>query len=249
MSTLCKHIFNIKSCSLTVTKFLITSGSPKSKAVKSEVIDLGQSGNKQCPDWPNFPSIVEGATGSLISGKPTICGGSYPYTDICFVILNSESQFLTNMKTTREFAASSQQEDYLWISGGYDGDNFLSSTEKIHSDGRAIPGPEMPLPLRLHAMVKINENLTLIIGGRSPGNSASKRTFYYNHKTSEWSDGPELKVGRRYLAAGIVTDDVTKEEFVVVSGGYDGSNSLKSTVVLMDDKWTLGKNEIPLKIF
>ena len=229
--------------------FLITSGSPRSRAVKSEVIDLGQSGNKQCPDWPNFPTEVRGATGSLISGKPTICGGTFPTTENCFVLSNSESQFLTSMTARRKYAASSQQEDHLWISGGRDGDDYLSSTEKVHSDGRAIPGPEMPLPLASHAMVKINETVTLIIGGESTGISFSKRTFYYNHKTSEWSDGPELKVGRRYLAAGIVTDDVTKEEFVVVCGGHDGSNRLKSTEIFMDKKLTIGKNEISLKIF
>ena len=71
------------------------------------------------------------------------------------------------------------------------------------------------------------------------------KTFYYNHNHGNWSDGPELLKARVSFAAGIVTDDVTNEEFVIVTGGDDGSNYLKSTEILMDNKWSLGKNSIP----
>merc|ERR1712150_338772 len=68
--------------------------------------------------------------------------------------------------------------------------------------------------------------------------------------TGKWSDGPNLNIGRRALAAGIVTDDVTNEELVIVSGGTAGSHShqLKSTEILMDNKWSLGP-ELPVGIF
>ena len=54
-------------------------------------------------------------------------------------------------------------------------------------------------------------------GGDSLGTFTS--TFYYDHIKSEWITGPSLKQRRRFLAAGIVTDRVTNEKFVVVTGG------------------------------
>ena len=83
--------------SLTVTKFLITSGEPRSKAVKSEILDLSDSGNQQCPEWPNYPLEVFGATGGLIGGKVIICGGCCPATDKCHVLTKTKSKFLTTM--------------------------------------------------------------------------------------------------------------------------------------------------------
>ena len=53
----------------------------------------------------------------------------------------------------------------------------------------------------------------------------------------EWSNGPSLLEGRSHHAAGIVTDEVTDENFVVVTG----SLHLKSTEILRDGKWIQGK--------
>ena len=41
-------------------------------------------------------------------------------------------------------------------------------------------------------------------------------------------------------AAGIVTDEVTDENFVAVTGGY-GSGDLDSTEILQDGEWVQGK--------
>jgi len=201
---------------------------------------LSDSGNQQCPEWPDYPLEVEGATGGLIGGKAIICGGGYPKTDKCHVLTDSESKFLTTMSTKRYGANSIIYDDYIFITGGY-GDNYLNSTEKIKSDGTVIPGPQMPMPLRYHAMTTINKTYSMVFGGESSGISASKKTFWFNKLTSKWSDGPNLNIGRRLLAAGIVTDDVTNEEFVIVSGGDEGVGSinLKSTEILMDNKWSL----------
>ena len=62
----------------------------------------------------------------------------------------------------------------------------------------------------------------------------------------EWSNGPSLLEGRSHHAAGIVTDEVTNENFAVVTG----SKYLKSTEILQDGKWVHGKiNVITLMLF
>ena len=103
---------------------------------------MSESVNQQCPEWPDYPALlgVYGATGGLIGGKAIICGGSYPRTDKCHVLTKTESKFLTKMSSKRNGARSIIYDDYIFITGGYDGDNELSSTEKIKSDGTVIPG-------------------------------------------------------------------------------------------------------------
>ena len=54
----------------------------------------------------------------------------------------------------------------------------------------------------------------------------------------EWSNGPSLLEGRSHHAGGIVTDEVTNENFVVVTGG---EGDMDSTEILQDLNWVEGK--------
>ena len=89
------------------------------------------------------------------------------------------------------------------------------------------------------------DDLTLIIGGSkdntSPSNCCAK-TDIYHHKESKWLKGKDLIQGRRLHASGIVTDEVTHEKLVVVTGGRSGNSIdvLKSTEILFDDGWSTG---------
>ena len=47
-------------------------------------------------------------------------------------------------------------------------------------------------------------------------------------------------------AAGIVTDEVTDEHFVAVTGGYDSGSYLDSTELLQDGEWVQGTINILL---
>jgi hypothetical protein len=76
--------------------------------------------------------------------------------------------------------------------------------------------------------------------------SSSASTYYYDHIEGEWSNGPNLMQRRHGHAAGIVTDKVTNEHFVAVTGGYDKNHNsshgyLDSTEILQDGKWVQGK--------
>lgn len=230
-------LFVKKDCYFTGFKILITTGyRVGSNIASSEILNLNKSETWKCPDWPEYPMAVQGATGGMIGEKPVICGG-FPFTNQCYVMTANKSQFLTNMTSNRGYATSVNHQDYLWITGGYkDNTNLISSTEKIKSDGTKMQGPNMPMPLTGHAMININKTFTMIIGGESTEIDASKKTFYFNHKTQNWTDGPHLNVGRSNFAAGIVTDDVTKENIVIVTGGY-----LQSTEILLDNQWKQGK--------
>ena len=129
------------------------------------------------------------------------------------------------------------------------------STEYVTVTG-TVPGPDLPRAMYGHAMVAINSTCSMFIGGsvdRSYGYHYAS-TFFYNHNEGElhhfgnWTNGPSLIQGRRYPAAGIVTDEVTDEHFVVVTGGDVADLSvfayyvdLDSTEILQDGEWVQGK--------
>ena len=191
-----------------------------------------------CNNWPNFPIRVVGATGGLIGDTVIICGGWYN-VDECYSMTSEKATLVTHMSVGRFHAASIVINDnILWVTGGEDYNfNNLASTEYVTVTG-TMPGPDLPMALKYFAMVAINRTCSLVIGGISNGDSES--TFFYDRNEGEWVNGPSLMQGRYGHAAGIVTDEVTGEQFVAVTGG-SGSGYLDSTEILQDGEWVQGK--------
>ena len=216
----------------------MTSGYVNSGPISNtEILKIGN--NAEPPQYPDHPRRIFGATGGFLNNDFLTCGGMdsvAEITDKCYM-LGSEGPFAT-MRTKRWMAASIVLEDEkLWISGGISSSNSrLSSTEYIFSDGRNEEGPPMPIALYGHAMVKINETTSFLVGGYSGGNS--KRTWYYN---GNWIEGPNLHKGRYGHSVGIVRDPVTDQVYVVAVGGYAGSY-LNDVEILdvQENKWEPG---------
>ena len=129
----------------------------------------------------------------------------------------------------------------FWVTGGISNmENYvkLNSTEFITFD-EAIHGPNMPRALHGHCVVVINSTFSMIIGGYTENPEDS--TFYFDHDKYEWINGQSLIQARYYHAAGIIIDEVTGEDFVVVTGGQTNAHdSSNSTEILMDTGWIAG---------
>ena len=72
----------------------------------------------------------------------------------------------------------------LWISGGITSGGENSEFIIIGEDGNitTIKGPDLPIPLFKHAMVSINNTLSMIIGGLSSDLfKESALTFWYDY--------------------------------------------------------------------
>ena len=211
------------------------------------------------------------SSGGLLGANAVICGGEKiihtqeieEYTDNCYIMnpYQKKARFLAKMRQNRANQASAVINGmYLWITGGSKNNLFniltyqastiqLSSTEFVDLVG-TTQGPELPIPLIGHAMINIENNLTMLIGGNSDGDTI-EQTFYYNHTKREWSIGPKLSQKRESLAAGIVIDEVTKNKLVVVAGGNKlvlvGSGdrglgtSYRSTEILLNGQWATGE--------
>jgi hypothetical protein len=155
-------------------------------------------------------------------------------------LTSEKATLVTQMSVGRWYAASIVINDNtLWVTGGQSCPicGYLASTEYVTVTGTML-GPDLPMALQSHAMVAINSTCSMVIGGIAYDYYAS--TFFYDHNEGEWINGPSLMHARVYHAAGIVTDEVTGEDFVAVTGGYY-SGSLDSTEILQDGEWVQGK--------
>ena len=229
--------------SLAVTKFLIATGRDTNynPVSKSELIDLSLDDDDQCFNWVDYPLELHVATGGLLGNTPLICGGRLfgQYIDECYSLDGETSKFVTKMSVKRSYAASIVlNETILWITGGWTGQMYASS-EYIRLSGSS-PGPDLPMTLRAHAMIAINTTHSMVIGGDS-SSSTIDLTFYFNHGNQQWIDGPRLIQARDSHAVGIVNDQVTMTNLVIVAGGFAVVHYLDSTEILVDSQWLPGK--------
>ena len=248
---------------------LITSGTVNGEYEKtSEVLNL-ETG-EQCNDWIDFPVNpgLEGATGSFFGNVAVICGGLSTFEnfevekvnivkDECIYMNASSTNFLLKMSAKRYQAANVMvMKNKLWITGGKDeipdSKGTMNSTEFIEYSNHTfslIPGPDLPVALCKHQIVSFNSNfgyVSMVIGGQpSDSNEASELTYFFIHSNQTWVEGPILEQGRIYHAASVVTDPVTKEDLVIVTGGSTTSDTdeyLDTTKILIDGKWVSGKS-------
>ena len=198
-----------------------------------------------CNNWPDFPIGVEGVTGGIIENTVIICGGwdGGSNRDACYSLTSEKATLVTHMSVGRMYAVSIViDKNTLWVTGGEnEGFHFtmgMNSTEYVKITGTMF-GPDLPMALFAHAMVAINSTFSMVIGGETASGSSTASTFFYDHNEGEWINGPSLMEERAYHAAGIVTDEVTDEPFLAVTGGKN-SELLNSSEILQDGEWAQG---------
>ena len=141
----------------------------------------------------------------------------------------------------RSAASTVFNEKTLWITGGYIGSQKTDTSEYVTLEGSKI-GPTLPKVLGNHAMAKINESYSIVVGGISSG--ISDETYFYDHEAKEWLDGPNLIQKRAWHGVGIAIDEERNESLIIVTGGHDFMNYIGSTEVLINNEWTYGKNSL-----
>ena len=219
----------------------------------SEMIDLAIKSDSSCKNWAEFPKDVDSATGGVIKETVVICGGGdlniYESFDECYSLNGKVATLITHMTAKRAYAASLVINGAsLWITGGWNSDaggwssdtGILNSSEYIELDS-IIPGPELPIPIAGHVLVSINKTCAMLIGGYTTGPVDLPTVYYFEHEGKNWSQGPDLIQATRGHAVGIVTDETTYDEFVIVTGGEYNGIKLDSTEILIDNQWHLGK--------
>ena len=104
----------------------------------------------------------------------------------------------------------------------------------------------MPEYVYGHAIASVNETTSILTGGSSSSSPWSDKTWFFSHVSRQFQAGPNLITGRYEHASATVQDKVTMENIVAVVGGYDGSDTVDTTELLIngESEWQQGKNHV-----
>ena len=249
----------------TLSRVFIATGktrvlSESDYLTSTEIIDLRDE-SIQCNPWPHIQIPLSFANAGFLEGKYVVCGGDKPgyvHSNECYTMNNYAYETLLGSMSSNRTNAASMITPYphtIWITGGHDENwqsHYLSSSELISSDGLTEEGPNLPHGRDSHAIVSINETSSLLIGGAAQGQASAvhgvlNSTFYFSHETDQWMEGPILIQARMAHTAGLITDKVTRETFVIVVGGRNSHeiteySELNTTEILVDGLWIQGEN-------
>ena len=142
---------------------LLVTGYPESGSGRIEIIKENFK-TEVCNQMQVYPLEVYLAAGShWKDGKLSICGGN-SYTTECYTLDNGEWKPTNqSLQIERIGHAASNIGNNIWITGGHDGSQRLSSTEIMHPDGKITPGPDLPQARSSHCQISFGQT-TFIIG-------------------------------------------------------------------------------------
>ncbi len=231
---------------------IIALGGTSESNTDFEVISLkpdSNSNNWHCElssDVVKPPVSILGGSGELLltpDEKYFFCGGfsfdwSYPL-DSCHVFaLNTKAQHVevsTSMAIPRQYHASFLiGPETLFVSGGSTLNwKLFNSTEYVQPGLPATPGPDLPYPVEMHCMIKVNVSIGILAGGRTWDGlnpEPTEQTLAYDIDINQWSIQPKVLMTARYASAcGRVVDRWTGDPVAIIVGGFDRSNEKLTT--------------------
>ena len=139
---------------------------------------------------------------------------------------------IPSLKGKREHAKGVQLGELWWVTGGYDGNNVLASTELRQADGTWKTHENLPEASYHHCMTRVNDTHVILVGGYN-SRSALRATYLYSIKTG-WKKLKDMKAGRYQHSCTMIDQDR-----LLVTGGY---NTYQTTEVytLSRDEWRPG---------
>ena len=192
-----------------------------------------------------------GSVGGVLDDKAIICGGwadDIHYTKDCYVIGHptKTKTMLQNRSNAASVVLNDESGSKLWIVGGEDDKQFLSSTEFIKLDNsEALKGPDLNISITKHCAVKVNESAIFFIGGEQNETWTNKTWIVNPQKNFEMTEGPTMNKIRMYPAC--MLTKFNDELQIVVAGGKGEDHALsKSTEILnvnpfKRNEWVMGK--------
>jgi hypothetical protein len=213
---------------------LVTTGKhwPYTTSIKSEVIDLEES-NNICQDLEDYPIQVEGAVGGLLNqGDPMVCGGGYPPTNVCYVVNQPGQSSVVGLILNRT---------HLWITGGYNGNGSLQTSEFVSMGQAAVKGPDLPYAVEVHCLVGVNSSTALLCGGSNGGDL--NECHYMDLVDHSWSQGPSMMTKRILHSCGIFKSAAHQGRNIVIAAGGKNGDNLDSVEFLdpTTNTWNEGK--------
>ena len=177
----------------------------------------------------------------------------------CYQLEKGDKEFklVYTMDEKRIFAKSIVDQGIMLVSGGSNGyyvGNNIGTGEFINNEIGNNTAPRskinLPEPITNHAFINLNQSTSFLIGGVHklliPPYTNSRKTYFINSNTKEWTSGPDLKYGRVNHAAGTLIDHTTKKQHIAVVAGWEtgwaneGTTNSVELLLHGDNEWTQG---------
>ena len=178
---------------------VIASGISRDDARRTETFRWPNDDDSTC-DLPDYPMEIEGAVPVILEENYFACGG-YPWTAQCFdTLTGDEAPF--NLLHKRYGASSVTTNDTVFVFGGWNESNFLSSYETISTDFVQTEGV-LPFTWYLGCSTLINSTTILLAGG-DQNRMTTVKTWFFNFETEEWTQGPSMIQERYSFGCGLI---------------------------------------------
>jgi len=228
----------------------IEDTAPPPPPPKKDLIYLGRAPLFELPTFsplydcsipPHPVEELHDAVTGLVEGKIMTCGGRNNYIEQsgCHLLDEGAWRSQPSLKTNWQSAAASLTKNgKMMVTGGWDGNDWLSSTE-IFTGGQWEAGTELPVKMSQHCQVTSNEGV--IVAGIDWYNA--EIFFVYRLEKGKWNKMTERKWRLRTRHSCELLDDRT----MVVIGG---SNYYKSVDILDLGRlsWSKGP-ELPVEMY
>jgi regulator of replication initiation timing len=145
-------------------------------------------------------------------------------------------KLLASMAQARCYHGAAIFGDKILIFGGRENanpDSALSSVVMFDiTENKCRELAPLPYPIQDMATAKWGDDNVMIMGGTDNTGQPSNKVLMYNIKSEKSHELPEMKFRRRGCAAAVVNDTV------IVTGGKDGRNHLKSVESFRFDRYS-----------
>ena len=234
-------------CSIifTANRFLVVGGYlASSSGPSTEVIDLANP-SLTCNSFGELGTEQAYSVGGLLENTPIVCGGSHSsIRQSCLIF--GQSQTMTMTEPRRYAVSVVLNTTTMWVMGGQDDSNYLSSTELITLE-KAVSGPSLPHAVSSHCAVKFNESQIYVIGGRVNGTYTNDVYVFNPLDNFSYIHHSAMNYQRAFHGCAVKNDG--ESLVIVAAGGYGKLSSSFSyanldSVEILDPslgQWIIGK--------
>eukprot|EP00095_Tigriopus_kingsejongensis_P009905 maker-scaffold470_size172058-snap-gene-0.38 protein:Tk09905 transcript:maker-scaffold470_size172058-snap-gene-0.38-mRNA-1 annotation:"hypothetical protein" len=227
-----------------VSKVILISGRNAGKDVELADLPSGffnQTSITQCAKPKDYPLSMEGASGGLVGGKVTVCGGrlTTEVLDKCFALDPKTQEWTTMPSPTvpRAYAGSTFVPNYgWWIIGGVENlelNQMATSTEVFDPQtGLWNSGPDLPEGMSAFCTVQIDKDRTFIAGGNTNEDAYLYKTHIHDKNLGSWIQKEDMLHPREAPACAKFTTSEGKIT-IIIAGGYNNGGEI-STVEIYD---------------
>jgi len=235
-------------------KYVLLTGNPRNdETAQMEVMDERGS-TKICNSKSIYPLKVEDATAVFTDNYIIVCGG-YRTNSACYTYADNQQGWtkLADMDTPRYGSASVSIDDGILVTGGYDGSNYVKTSEIVFLNGTVKQGKPLPEPRYGHCLVEYQGHIISTGGRDGNGDENSIVWLFNNHEEFTMTNLPSMIYKRYGHACGIVHSSLHNgRPLLVVAGSNQGDGRDKSEFwdfTVPGSQWQSCSEDLPVHMW